>query len=55
MTRNPLVLVSFVVTSTHLLNHLAVQHLENCVLSVNKKVILPKCAQEMSKGAPKLM
>ena len=53
--KKPLVLVSFVVTNNHLLNHLAVQQLENCVLSVNKKVILPKCAQQMSKGAPKLM
>ena len=38
-TRNSLVLESFADISTHLRNHLAVQHLKHCVLSVHKKVI----------------
>ena len=55
LKRQVLVPVNFVVTSTHLLDHLVVPHLENSASNVRKKAIFPKYPQGMSRKLRKLI
>ena len=49
--RHPFVTVNFVVTSTHLLSHLAAQLLERNATSVRRKDTLHKCAKNSQPAA----